>query len=495
MDRDIILEIRKNGEKFLRALNEELYWNLSGLKRGSNLNSIYRLHPNLGEAQLFFSVKDISQEDKAVGARHAVPLLLGFLANFFIGNKTAKVTDKIFTAEPRREIVVERKSIPYRAARAEIKKEQKRKRREEIDQGRKEIILKLNPLFIQLLDAMHSASSELGYSSYTVLCDDIEGLKLGQLVEKAKVFLIDTEYIYRDLLGWFFQKRMELKLKDAKIHDLHYLLNSFELNANFPKTNLKSLAKTLLNEMNIEIGENVKADLQQRKGKVSEAFCLPIEPPQDIVFSIYPIGGIEDYESFFHGLGSALCYGYVEREDDFEFRNLRESTSVEIFSQLFQNLIFQPIWIKRYLKSDTGSDFLRFLYLRQLMKIRYYSGKLIYEMALHKDEDFKSKSDFYKQMLQTTTLCEHSEADYLVDSKPFFYTAIYLKASFVEPVLRSYLRERFDEQWWREKESGDFIRKMWQEGGRITSQEMSRRLGINLFDLSPLKTTFQEVLG
>jgi hypothetical protein len=129
------------------------------------------------------------------------------------------------------------------------------------------------------------------------------------------------------------------------------------------------------------------------------------------------------------------------------------------------------------------------------MKIRYYSGKLIYEMALHKDEDFKSKSDFYKQMLQTTTLCEHSEADYLVDSKPFFYTAIYLKASFVEPVLRSYLRERFDEQWWREKESGDFIRKMWQEGGRITSQEMSRRLGINLFDLSPLKTTFQEVLG
>ncbi|MBI2486361.1 MAG: hypothetical protein HYW01_05275 [Deltaproteobacteria bacterium] len=495
MSRDIILEIHKNGEKFLRALNEELYRNWSGLKRGSNLNSIYRSHPNLGETDLFFSVKDLVMKEEEVGARHAVPLLLGFLTHSFIGNKTAKFTDKIFTSEARQEIVVERKSIPYRAARAKIKKEQKRTKREEIDKRRKEIILKLNPLFIELLDTMHSASAELGYSSYTTLCDEVEGLKLEQLVEKAKVFLIDTEYIYRDLLGWFFQKRMELKLKDAKIHDLHYLLNSFELNANFPKTDLKSLAKTLLNEMNIEFGENVRADLEQRKDKVSEAFCLPFEPPQNIVFSIYPIGGVEDYESFFYGLGSALCYGYVEREDDFEFRSLRESASVEIFGQLFENLIFQPKWIKRYLKSDAGSDFLRFLYLRQLMKIRYYSGKLIYEMALHKDEDFESKSDFYKQMLQTATLCEHSEADYLFDSKPFFYTAIYLKASFVEPALRSYLRERFDEQWWREKESGDYLRKMWQRGGRITSQEILKRLGYKELDISQLFRFFGEVLG
>ena len=495
MSRDTISEIRKESERFLKALNEELYRNLSGLKRGSNLNSIYQAYPNLGQADLFFSVKDMSPEDKQEGVRPAVPLLLGFLARSFIRSKTSRVTDKILATEALQEILVERRSMPYRAAQAEIKKEKKRARREEIDKGRKEILLKLNPLFIELLDAMRSALAEVGYSSYLTLCDDVEGLKLDQLEEKAKAFLNDTEYIYRDLLGWFFQKKMDLKLKDARIHDLSYLLNSFELSANFPNTDLKSLAKTLLNEMNLETGENVKSDLAQRKAKVSEPFCLPIEPPHNTVFSIYPIGGVEDYESFFYGLGSAICYGYTEPEDDFESRNLRESTSVEIFGQLFETLIFQPKWIKKYLKSDTGGDFLRFLYLRRLMKIRYYSGKLIYEIALHKDEDFESKSDFYKQVLRTATLCEHSEADYLVYCRPFFYTAAYLKASLVEPVLRSYLRERFDEQWWRDKEAGDFLRRMWKEGGKITSQEILKRLGHEELDISPLITTFQEVLG
>jgi hypothetical protein len=497
MSRDIISEIRKKAEKFCKDLNEELYRNLSGLKRQSNLNSIYRSHPNLGQADLFFSVKDMSSQDKdkVVEAQHAVPLLLGFLARSFIGSKTAKMIDRILATEVRQEILVEQKSVHYRAAQAELKKEKKRTRREEIDKERKAIVLTLNPLFIELLHAIHDASAELGYSSYLTLCDELEGLKLHELKERAKLFLNDTEYIYRDLLGWFLQKRMELKLKDAKIHDLRYLLNSFELSASFPSTDLKSLAKTLLSEMNLENGKNAKPDLARRKGKVSEPFCLPIDPPYNTVFSMYPIGGVEDYESFFHGFGSALCYGYVADEDDFEFRYLRESAAVEIFGQLFENLIFQPKWIKRYVKSDTGSDFLRFLYLRQLMKIRYYSGKLIYEIALHEDQNFGSKSDSYKQLLQAATLSEHSDADYLVDcGKPFLFTAAYLKAIFVEPMLRSYLRERFDEQWWREREAGDFIRKVWQEGGRTTSQKISTRSGFEECDLTPLLRSFSEIL-
>lgn len=496
MSKETIIEVRKNGENFLKALNEELYRNLAGLKRGSNLNSIFRSNPNLGETDLFFSVKDISPEkEKNVGAHCNVPLLSGFLARSFILSKTAKVIDIIFTMEAGQEILVERRTIPYRAAQAEIKKEPKRSRREEIEKRRKGIVLKLNPLLIELLDNMHSAPAELRSSSYTELCDEVEGLKLEELQEKAEVFLNDTEYVYRDLLGWFLFKRMELKLKEVKSHDLNYLLNSFELKASFPQIDLKSLARKLLNEMGIEIGENIRADLEQRKYKSREAFCLPIEPPQNIVFSIYPIGGIEDYESFFNGLGSALCYGYGERDDDFEFRSLREATSVEVFAQLFGNLVIEPKWIKRYLKSDTGSDFLRFLHLRQLVKTRYYSGKLIYEMALHKDEDFKSKSDFYKQMLQNATLCEHSEADYLSDVKPFFYTASRLKASIIEVGLRNHFRERFDEQWWRAKEAGDFLRKTWKRGGRITSQEISRSAGFEELDFAPLVKLFGEALG
>jgi hypothetical protein len=194
------------------------------------------------------------------------------------------------------------------------------------------------------------------------------------------------------------------------------------------------------------------------------------------------------------GLGIALLYTHRNPEDNFEFKWLTEPISKGVFGFLFRNLPLQPKWLRRYLKLDVGSDFLKFLYLKQLMMVRYYSGKLIYELLLHQDEDFRSKSDFYKQTLKEATLTDYSEADYLDNIEPFFHTASYLRGCLIESELKWYLREQFDEEWWRKKEAGDFIRKMWEEGGRITSHEISKRAGFDQINLGPLLQFFVEVL-
>jgi hypothetical protein len=492
MASDTILDIRKDGEGFLKALSQELYWNLAGLKGEANLKAIYKAHPIFGDTDVFFSVKDTSPNDEE--EEKGLKLILSLLARSVIENKTAELRDEILKAEARDEIRLDYKTIPYRSALAEIKIEAKRARREDIDRKRRETALRLEPLFLKTLEIAHDIASELGFS-YISLCDELEKLNLSEIEEKAKLFLKDTEYIYRDLLKWFLMKRMELKLKDAKWHDLSHLFNSFELKSEFPKVDLKALAGKCLDEMGIDVSESIKTDLSYRRGKTSRPLCIPIEVPQNIMLSIYPIGGIGDYESFFHALGIALLYGHRNPEDELEFRRLTESASEGVFGFLFRNLLLQTRWLRRYLKLDTGNDFLRFLYLKQLMMIRYYSGKLIYELLLHKDEDFRSKSDFYKQTLKEATLSDYSEADYLDNLDPFFHTASYLRGCIIEAELKWHLREKFDEEWWREKEAGDFIRKMWREGGRITSQEISKRAGFERIDLTPLLRFFGEILG
>ncbi len=490
MASDTILEIRKDGERFLKALNQELYRNLAGLKEESNLKAIYKSHPTFADPDVFFSVKDILPRDEE--EKKGLKLILNFLAHSFVESKTAKFADEILTIETRDEILLDYKTIPHRSAWAEIKREPKRVRREEIDKKRIETVLRLEPLFLKVFEIIHSAASELGFS-YTSLCDEIEGLNLSEIEEKARLFLKDTEYVYRDLLRWFLLKRMELKPKNAKWHDICYLFNSFELRAEFPKRDLKALARRLLDEMGIETRDNIKTDLEERRGKISHSLCIPIEVPQNIMLSIYPVGGVEDYESFLHELGIALLYEYRNVEDKFEFRRLTESTSAEVFGFLFRNLLLQPKWLRRYLKLDADSNFLRLLHLKQLMMIRHYSGKLIYEIFLHKDEDFKSKSDLYRQILKEATFSEHSEADYLNDVDPFFHSASYLRSCIIEAELKLYLRENFDEEWWREKEAGGFIRKMWEEGGRITSEVISKRAGFEQLGLAPLLGFFREV--
>src|SRR3990172_900650 len=473
MNMDTIQEIRQNGERFLRELNEEFYRNLAGLKKESNISSIYKSYPDLLDPNVFFSHRGVSAKDH--DKEKGLKLLRGFLAKSIIETETSTLKDKILTIETRAEIPLGSRRISYRSASAEIKREPRSKIREEIDEKRCGIALKLNPLFLEALYTTHKTSSELGFL-YTNLCDEIEGLNLSQLETNARLFLKDTEYIYRDLLKWFLLKRMELK-------------------PNFPKRDLLAIARRCLDEMGIEVGENIRLDLEKRKGKNSSPVTFPIEVPQKIMLVIYPIGGLEDYESFLHELGTSLYYGYRETEDEFEFRRLSEDSTKEVFALLFQHLLLQPRWLGRYLKLDTGSDFIQFLYLKRLISIRCLSGKLIYEISVHSDEDFKGKAESYRQIMKEAVPCECKKTKYVNNFSSFFYTASYLIASAIEPELSLYLMEKYDEEWWRTREAGDFILKLWKEGGRITSKEILKRVGFEELSFTPLLRSFQEVFG
>jgi hypothetical protein len=490
MSRDIIQLIRQDGEKFLRELNKELYRNLAGLKRESNLSAIYKAHSNLLDQDGFFSLMGISPKDK--DEEKGLKLLRGFLARSIIESKMASLKDKILTMEVMAQIQLDNKAVPYRAALGEVRRESKRKIRQEIDEKRGQILLRLRPLFLEMFDAGRRMLSELGFSPITMY-DEMKCLNLGELESKARLFLKDTEYIYRDLLKWFLLKRMDLKLQDARRHDLDFLFNSFELNANFPKTDLQAIARRCLDEMGIEIPENIKIDSEKRKGKNFSPATFPIEVPTRIILCIYPVGGINDYESFFHELGSSLYYAHRETQDEFEFRRLSEDSSREIFALLFQHLLLQPRWLRKYLKLDTGSDFIQFLYLKRLMIMRHLSGKLIYELSFYKDEDLKGKPESYRHTLKEALLCEYNEADYINDLSLFFDTASCLKASAIEADLSFYLRGKYDEEWWRAKATGDFILKLWKEGGRITSDEILKRVGAEELSFEAILSSIQEV--
>ena len=491
MHQNTIREICETADRFLEALNLEKYNNLSGLKSESNLSDIFRNYPDFIDPGPFLSIKAIhpNNEIEETGLR----LILSFLARTFIEGRSAKLRDQILNAESSALIIYDKRSIHYRSAMYEIKNEPKRLNREKLNRKRQEIVLSLNPLYLKLLETFNRDSEELGFPNYIKLCDDSEGIGLSELREKAKLFLSDTEYIYRDLLKWFLLRRMELKLDDVNLNDLHYLFSSFELRANFPKSLLESAAKSLLLEINIDLPGSINIDSEKRNWKIPRSFCLPIEVPNKILCSINPMGGVEDYESFFQTLGKALCYAYTEPGEPFEFRALRESTYLEVFSHLFKNLIYQPRWIKKYLKLDPGSDFIEFLHLRQLMTLRYYCGKLIYEFLIHENDENQDRPEYYLQILKEATLANHDKTDYLIDTEPFSHSAIYLKSSFIEASFRSFLREAFDEEWWRKKESGNLLLKLWENGGRVTSKDLAEKCGIKEIDSTPLIINFQDI--
>ena len=488
-----IQQIRSEGEKLLKSLTRERFLNHTGIKHDSDTAAIFSSNRDFEEPGLFHSLKEVSLENQELNTRNY--LLRTFLANSFIDAKTSAATDRILTFGAVESIRAGRKTIPLRSAKAEVISEPKKHRRDEISLVQEE---KLNQIMSALrlrLDTVSGCSETLGFADYSALRDDIDRLNLDYLTDQAEQFLKDTGYISNDLLRWLFLKKMGLDLRDATFSDMTYLLNSDELKGYFPKRDLMSLARPILEESGLTTDMDIKLDTVKRKGKVVEGLFSPINPPLEVAVSIYPVGSVRDYESFLDSLGASLSYGFTETDRDFEIKFLREDALTRTFSELFKNLLLEPKWIKKYLRLDSDRDFTIFLYLRRLMSARVNAGRVLYEAELFGNPDSSDLPDVYRQIIENAAGCTVSGKNYLSDIDVRSTSAARFKGILAGIQLSGYLRETFDEEWWRVPAAADFLKSVWREGGLMTSEGLSEKIGVDKPDQRLLSRVFERVLG
>ena len=67
-----------------------------------------------------------------------------------------------------------------------------------------------------------------------------------------------------------------------------------------------------------------------------------------------------------------------------------------------------------------------------------------------------------------------------------FYSADYLRAWIRSAQLKTYLRREVGEDWWRSKRTGDFLRELFRQGTKPTSEQVAEQLGFNPLDVRPL---------
>ena len=67
-----------------------------------------------------------------------------------------------------------------------------------------------------------------------------------------------------------------------------------------------------------------------------------------------------------------------------------------------------------------------------------------------------------------------------------FYSADYLRAWIRAAQLRTSLARDVGSEWWRRRETGEWLRELFREGTRPSSEEIARRLGFDPLDTAPL---------
>ncbi len=485
--------IRRDADGLLREAEAIDYRNHAGLSAEGGLAALHERFPRMFDPASRARVEEALRTAPRGSEGFRLELLREALVHAALERRTDDLSDALMEREARAQAILPDGPVPYRAASAEAAREPSRARRKLIEGARVAVLRDLAPLHRDRWRRTREACEAAGFPDLVSLVAETALVDVDALAHTAASFLRDTEDPYRDFLGWLVDRRLGLALDDLESHDLAHLFFFPEHQSLFPVGDLERVAAGTTAAMGfpLDAGGRIHLDLEARAGKSSRAFCARLEIPGRIMLVIYPRGGQDDYEAFFHELGHALHFAHVDAALPFELRCLDDSAVTEAWAFTLESLVSRPSWIAAFLREKPGQDFFRALKLAKLFLVRRYAAKIAYEIELWRAADLAGLADRYVARLRDATGALYPAEGFLADVDPGLYVARYLRGWMLSSQITETLRERFDEEWFRRARAGAWLREQWGIGA-IRAQDLSARLGRPALDAGALTREFLE---
>jgi hypothetical protein len=234
----------------------------------------------------------------------------------------------------------------------------------------------------------------------------------------------------------------------------------------------------------------IRLDLEDRPQKSPRACVIASDPPTVVHLITRAQGGMHDYAAFLHEAGHALHYASCDPQLPYAFRRLaRDHALTELYSYLLESVGREPGWHALHFglsdeEAERNAEAAEFV---EALLFRRYVAKLGYELEFWRrfpDDGDSPRS--YEERLVAAVGFRYPRENYLADMDWGFYSADYLRAWIRSAQLRHRLRADLGEDWWRSTETGEFLRELFREGTRPSSEELAARLGFDPLDTGPL---------
>jgi len=452
--------LRARGEAFSEALARENYRAGAGLIEATDF------------AGLFARFTDLSSDAALEIARESGSrALLEWVVDNRIGRATAALEDRLHAFEA---TAVVRppggEAIPFRKVGVLIANEARRDRRRALDAARREVVGEPIAIRREKLGIEREQLGPHGNGDPVAARTALSGIALDDLAAACEAFLSRTRDMYHELLGERLRRVLGLAPGQAERSDAAWLFRDAAFDDVFGAADLVPTARGQVGEMGLDLdaGGRIRLDTEERERKRARAFCAPVRVPDEVYLVTRPFGGYMDYRTFWHELGHALHFANAARALPFEHRWLGDNSVTEAYAMLFEHMLAQPVWLRRYvrLSGERLAAFTRDQAFNLLAIVRRYAAKLRYETLVHRMASLDGAAPLYVELLTDATGFRYLPDDALLDFDDGFYAARYLRAWQLEAMLGDGFRERFDEDWFRNPRSGPALLELLARGQR-----------------------------
>jgi hypothetical protein len=479
--------LRERGEQLCEELGRESYRTGAGLAPRSHFAEIFDRYPDLAD-------------DAAVATTRAHRELFEWVTDNRVGRAAAALDDRLHAWESRAVIPLDGgEALPYQRAAIEIANEPSRPRRLAIDAARRALLAEPIAIRGERLALERELLAGLGFADVVTARSALSGVDLPALGAACGQFLADTADLYRDALQETLRRELGVVPRDADRTDAAYLFRGAGYDEFFHGAELLDIAGRQLLELGLDAaaGGRIRYDTEERELKRPRAFCAPVRIPDEVYLVIRPFGGQTDYRAFWHELGHAQHFANAARDLPFEHRWLGDNSVTEAYAMLFEHMVLADRWLERYtaLAGERRRAFSRSQAFAHLAILRRYAAKLRYELELQHAPTLAAGAEAYAPLLSEATGFRYWPEDALLDLDDGFYAARYLRAWQLEALLASWLREQYDDDWFRNPRCGPRLLHLFAGGQRDDAAALAAAVRGARLDFTPLVRRVEAALA
>lgn len=475
-----VSEIRERAERLKRDVARERYEAKAGFKQRPDLAGVYATHSLLAEPDVLPTIQRALSEAEGEDRRR-LRYLESWVGEQRVEAAVAPLEDEYRAWEATTGVRWNGGEIPFRRILQAIENEGDHAGRLELERRRAEKLEEAIPLQVDILHREREALAELGLGSLVEARERLTGINIRGLEREAVRVLTATEAAYEDRLAWLIRRRLDASAEAPDRSDVRWLRRMPWLDDHFGVNRVLETVRRDLATLGLplEAGGRVQLDLAARPAKSSRSFCGALEVPRRVVLVVSGSGGHADCDALLHELGHALHFAYTDPGLPFEYRSLGDCTVTEAYAVLFELLMLQPAWLRRAadLRAAALEQYRTEAAFLKLYKLRRLAAKLLYEVELY-DADLPGEmAERYAELVGGATRVSFDARTFLDDLDRGFWVARQLRAWMLGMILATRLRDRYDEDWYRNPAAGPTLGDLLAAGHREDARALAGRFG------------------
>jgi len=338
---------------------------------------------------------------------------------------------------------------------------------------------------------------EMGFEDYLDYCSQKKGIDYYFFYRLVRDLLERTDEFYFNIMEKWTKRRYNRPLNELSRFDAINMLGLAEFDKIFRDRNIGMLI-TFFDHWRIDI-ENLSGlnlEVGWEEGKSAQAISFILQVPDEVYILMRPQGGWIDLETLGHELGHGLSSVFTSPDLLIVDRDMATSYSLsESFAFLLQNLCLSRPFLEDYLgmEQTDAEELYYYKVLKDFSLFRRYGAKFIIEFEMFSSGNLTSGKLYADTMARYTGFYYQPEC-HLFDLVPEFYSLDFLIGWMAAALMEEYLCEHVGSDWIFCAETGEMIKRWWNQGNRYDVFQFLEKNGLDPLAPEKLLSQWEEIL-